>query len=303
MFKRVTFFLLLSSSLPLFSQYRWDVGIRLGTSNYLGDIGGEIEDRKDFVYDLKLAETRWAMSGFARYKLNSLLSFQGALTYLRVTGSDKFSTNPGRMGRNLSFRNDIVDLSAYTQIFFYEINDLGRTYRYRNDFRAYGYTGLTGFYHSPKADYNGEWVALRPLKTEGQLKPYSPVGFAIPFGLGFYFTIEKRYRIGWELSWRKTFTDYSDDISTTYAKLDDPTAAAVANRTLELDRSSDETIPQKENYFPGNKRGDPTHNDAYMFTTLNLSYTFRGKSAFYKSKYGSIFKGTKYRKRRVRAKF
>lgn len=306
MIKKIVFVFIISFPLSVFSQYYWDFGGRIGTSNYLGDIGGEFDPRRDFIFDMKLAQTKWAVSPFVRYKVNPLISVQAAITYLRIAGEDRLSTNPGRMGRNLSFRNDIFDFSTYAQIFFFEINDLGRTYRYRNDFRAYVYTGLTTFYHDPKAFYNGQWTSLRPLKTEGQLKAYSNFGFAIPTGVGFYFTIEKKHRIGWELSWRKTFTDYLDDISTNYADIDfasNPTGYYLANRTEELDRTANADIPQLENYLPGNKRGDPRHNDVYMFTTINYSRVIRGKSSFYRSKYGHVFKGTKYRKRRVRAKF
>ena len=193
------------------------------------------------------------------------------------------------------------------QYFFFEVNDLGRTYRYRNDFRAYVYSGISAFFHAPRAEYNGQWYYLRKLKTEGEVKPYSPVGLAFPLGIGLYFTIEKRYRIGWELSWRKTFTDYLDDISTKYADttlFTDPVAKALNNRRGELgEPKGSAEIPHPANYLPGNKRGDPKHNDAYMFSTINFSYVFRGKSSFYRSRYSSIFKGSRYKKRGVRAKF
>jgi len=32
----------------------------------------------------------------------------------------------------------------------------------------------------------------------------------------FYFTYDKRYRFGWELGYRRTFTDYLDDVGQTY---------------------------------------------------------------------------------------
>ncbi len=58
-----------------------------------------------------------------------------------------------------------------------------------------------------------------------------------------------------------------------------------------------------KNYTPGSKRGDPSHNDSYMTTSIYYSYVLRGKSSFYKSKYGSVFKRSKYKKRKIRAKF
>jgi hypothetical protein len=301
--KKVLFLLALAiSPVFAFSQYYWEAGLQLGASNYLGEMGGEQETRKDFVADLKFNQTRWDVGGFARYKAGQSVSIKGTLNYLRIAGADSLSTNPGRAGRNLSFKNDIFEANITGQYFFYEINDLGHTYRYRNDFRTYAFAGLGVFYHNPKANYNGEWVALQPLRTEGQIEPYKKIGMSIPMGVGLYFTIEKKYRIGWEMSWSKTFTDYLDDVSTVYADPAslDPLAAELANRTDEL---SNPPAP-RENFEAGNKRGDPTHKDNFMYTSVTASYVFRGKSNFYRSRYSNhIFHGKKYKKRKKRAKF
>ena len=301
---RKILFVLTLASLPgfAFSQYRMDVGVHLGASNYLGEMGGEEETRKDFVSDLKFDQTKFAGGVFLRQKVGQSISIKGSLNYLRIAGADSLSTNPGRAGRNLHFKNNIFELAAEAQYYFFEINDLGRTYRYRNDFRTYGFAGIAGFYHNPKAMHEGAWIPLQPLTTEGQVVPYKKLGVSIPMGVGLYFTIEKKYRIGWEVGWRKTFTDYLDDVSTTYADPStlSPVAAEVANRTDEL--SNPPTHPA--NFEAGSKRGDPTHKDNYMYTSISGSYVIRGKSSFYKSRYSShIFKGKKYKKRKKRAKF
>jgi hypothetical protein len=303
--KKLLFIVSLAFSPVLaFSQYYWEVGGQLGVSNYLGEMGGEEETRKDFVADIKMNQTRWSGGGFVRYKAGQSISVKGGINYIRIQGADSLSQNPGRVGRNLSFRNDIFELTATAQYFFYEINDLGHTYRYRNDFRVYGFAGLTGFYHNPKTNFNGEWVALQPLRTEGQIEPYSKIGLGIPMGVGLYFTVEKRHRIGWELNWTKTFTDYLDDVSTTYAPIADPYVADIANRNDELTYSPSSDLPHPANYTEGSKRGDPTHKDNYMYTTVSYSYVLRGKSSFYRSRYSNhIFKGKKYKKRKKRAKF
>lgn len=292
--------LIISPSIA-FSQYYWDWGIKLGASNYLGEMGGSDGSRKGFINDLKLSKTRPAGGIFLRYKATRIISGKVSLNYARISGDDALSTNIGRHERNLSFRNDIFEFGLEGQFSLYDIYDFGGS-RTRNDFKTYVFSGVNGFYHNPKANLKGEWLALQPLKTEGQIKPYSPYGVSVPMGIGFLFTIDKKYRIGWEFAWMKTFTDYLDDVSTTYADPDvlgDPVAITLANRTNEIttDKSS---LAQ---YVPGGKRGDPTHNDAYMYTTVNLSYVLRGKSSYYQSKYGSIFMGKKFKKRRSRAKF
>ena len=206
-----------------FGQYLWDFGVHAGASNYLGEMGGKSDTRKDFISDIKLSKTQFAVGGFARYKFTPIISAKLGVNWNRIAGADYLSTNRARAGRNLSFRNDIIELELTGQFFFVDVPDLGHTYRYRNDFRMYAFVGVAGYYHNPKTYYNGAWTPLRPLKTEGVT--YSPIGVAVPLGLGLYFTIDKKHRIGWEFDWRTTFTDYLDDVSTVYVDPADLTSA------------------------------------------------------------------------------
>ncbi len=300
------FLTLLFTTTLIKAQRRLDYGVSVGVSNYLGDIGGKEKTRRDFVADMKLAKTRWNFGVFVRYKIKPKISIKVALDYLRLEGDDKLSTNPARNARNLNFRNDMFDLGVTGQFFFYEDNDLGNTYRFKNGFRAYAFVGVGGFYSNPKAFYNGAWVKLRPLQTEGVA--YSPIGINIPAGLGFYFTFEKKHRIGFEANYRTTFTDYLDDISGKYA---DPsgmsaTGAALSNRTGEvsgLDPAFANNFGYDSQAGVGNKRGDKTHKDSYMTMSLSYSYVLKGKSSFYRGHYGNFFGNKKGRVRKIRAKF
>lgn len=289
-------------SLSSYAQYAYDFGFQAGAANYLGEIGGKEGPRRNFISDIKLKKTQFTVGGFARYKLMPMVSIKGGLNWLRIEGADKTSTNPGRVGRNLSFRNDIVEAELTAQVFFFELQDLGHTYKYQNDLKMYAFAGVAEFFSNPKANYNGKWIALQPLRTEGV--HYSKFGTSVPVGVGMFVTLQKKHRFGWEFSWRTTFTDYLDDISTVYAdptKLNSAEAIALANRRGEVgDR---EGVPQAENYMTGSKRGDPTHNDSYLSTSFYYSYVMRGKSNFYKAKFGHIFKGKGGKKRKIRAKF
>lgn len=302
--KIVTILVVLFLATGVKAQWLWDYGFSVGVSNYLGDIGGKEKTRRDFVADMKMAKTRWNFGGFARYKLNQKVSVKLALDYLRIEGDDKLSSNPARNARNLNFRNDMFDLGLTGQLFIYEDNDLGNTYRYRNGFRAYLFAGVGCYYSNPKAFYNGQWVKLRPLHTEGV--SYSPVGINIPMGIGFYFTFHKKHRIGYEFNYRTTFTDYLDDISGNYP--DDPSMSGDPNlslRTYELNPViTKENIGLYKSHDWGQKRGDKTHKDAYMTMSLSYSYVLRGKSSFYRGRYGHFFGKRKRGKiRKIRAKF
>lgn len=302
--KLILFIFIISSSLSLKSQWLWEYGGAVGATNYLGDIGGKEKTRRDFVADMKLAKTRWNAGAFVRYKWRPKLSLKLAFDYIRIEGDDKLSTNPGRVYRNFNFKNDIFDLGFTGEWFFYENNDLGNTYRYRNGFRAYAFAGIGGFYTNPKSYYKGEWVKMRPYADEGYA--YKAIVLNIPMGLGFYFTFDKKHRLGFEMNYRKTFTDYIDDISGNYPSTppSDAYSQGLVLRTTELGQQGITDNPGAyQSHTWGAKRGDPTHKDAYMTMSLSYSYVIRGKSSFYRARHGFFGKGKKRKMRKIRAKF
>lgn len=303
-----SFLFVLLFSATGFSQFRFEYGGSVGIANYLGDIGGKEKSRRDFVADMKLAKTRQAASGFLRYKFHPNFYVKTELMYLRIAGDDKLSTNPGRNARNLSFTNDMFDLTLHSQFVFYENTDLGSDYRFKLAFRSYAGIGVGGFFSNPKAKYDGANVKLRPLETEGVA--YKAIGLSIPATIGFHFTYRKKHRFGWELNWRTTFTDYLDDVSQGWG---DPSlmtdlGAKMSYRTDELDPSLfEDGFLNNFGYKPENKlnkRGDATHNDSYITMNFSYSYVIRGKSSFYRSRYGSFFKKKgRSKMRKIRAKF
>ncbi len=297
------------------AQYAWDIGFHLGGANYLGEMGGKEKPRRDFIWDLKLSQTRWAIGGFARRKLNRSISINAGLMYLRIQGADDLSIYRPRRGRNLNFRNDMFELYVRPEFTIYADNDIGGRGRYKTDFRLFAYVGAAIFYHNPKGqlDGQGDWVALRPLDTE--LAGYSQIGFAIPAGMGFHFTYKRRHRIGWDFGWRTTFTDYLDDASTVYVNPELLPGGSTGLAAQFYDQSesaiaADPSLPSQYQYgyWPDrsdgrdNIRGDPTHNDSYLTMTLTYSYVLKGQSNFYRQRYSWV-RGKKRIGRKSRAKF
>ena len=283
------------------AQYNWDIGIKAGASNYLGEIGGKEKTRRNFILDLKLKSTSFIVGGFVRYKFNDQWSLNNSLSIAQIRGDDAQSTNPARVWRNLRFKNNIIELTTRGEYNFLVNPDVGGRGRYNKEFKSYVHAGLTCFYHNPKGSIDGNtWYALRPLQTEGV--NYKSLGIGIPVGLGLVFTYNKNHRIGFDFSWTPTFTDYLDDISTVYNDPNNMTdlGASLANQ-------SDGIVPENErlNFVAGEKRGDPTHDDTYMYTTVSYSYFIQSRNKYYKNS-RSRFKsnrGRKSRIRRVRAKF
>ncbi|HSY76895.1 MAG TPA: hypothetical protein VK890_08565 [Bacteroidia bacterium] len=308
-----------------FSQYYWDYGAKLGASNYLGDIGGLSQSRRPFVLDMKMQETRWDIGGYVRYKLRDPWSVEAQLNWVRVSGADSLTAKyDPRRGRNLNFRNDIIQFSAFGEWTFFENPDLGNTYRYENAFSAYLFAGISVFYQCPFA-YNpyhyawnaqGQmttggplWVNLHPLETEGV--HYHIIQPGIPLGAGFNFTIKKKYRIGWSITWTKTFTDYLDDISTVYPNPDvwkqlgfskqmQAEAAYFSNRATAASASG---VGLQEYGLQGDQRGIVANKDNFITTTVDVGYVIRGRSNIYRAHYSGLFSKNRFKIRRRRAKF
>lgn len=277
------------------SQYNFDYGIKLGATNYLGDIGGQEKTRRDFVMDMKLSQTRWVAGGYARYKFMPSLAGNFSINYGRIQGDDALSSNDARNTRNLRFKNNILEISARAEYYLFKANDVGGKGRYWLGFKTFFHFGVSAFYHNPKGSFDGSsWTELQPLETEGVY--YSKWQIGLPIGAGLFFTYKKKHRIGWDFSYTITFTDYLDDISTEYKQ--GAFEGNIGNQSG-LTNAGQDVLGS---FDVGQKRGDPLHNDTYIFTTFSYGYLIRGRNNFYRSSYGWTGK-RRSRSRKVRAKF
>lgn len=279
------------------SRYRYEVGIGLGASNFLGDLGGANQIGTNGLKDLEFSLTRPSFSAFLRYRKARYFGYRVSFAYGKVSGYDGLTTEPYRNNRNLHFKSNIFELSSQFEFYFTKERP-DHLYRYKGvsglknvDMQVYAFMGVGAFWFNPKADYNGTWYALQPLGTEGQtLKPgtqkYSRVSVAVPIGIGIKNAINHRWSVGLELGIRKTFTDYIDDVSTTYydknliAAAFGPAAGYFADPSLGLIQAP----PGFEPNGIGQQRGDSSDNDAYLFAHITVNYKIgrfrRTKSKF-----------------------
>ncbi|MEQ9188118.1 MAG: DUF6089 family protein [Cryomorphaceae bacterium] len=262
------------------SQYALDVGVNVGFANYLGEIGGGPGLARDWILDMELNQTRWNPGVFARYRLDYNWAMNFGLQYIRLQGADSLTENPNRFARNLSFRNDVIELGGTVEYYFYNQPDVGRTGRYLLDFKAYVFGGVAAFYNNPKAQLNGQWVPLQPLNTENLDKKYNRIQMAVPLGFGFYYTFSRIHRFGLNAAWRFTFTDYIDDASTVYPdplELESEEAQLLSNRTSEV--ASHPLAAELVPFFrKGGVRGNPDAKDSFITVGFQYSYVIRGQS-------------------------
>jgi hypothetical protein len=115
------------------------------------------------------------------------------------------------------------------------------------------------------------------LSTEGEglseypnRKPYSLTQLAIPFGAGIKLRITYNVVLAYEISFRKLFTDYLDDVSTRYVdqavllSAKGPEAVEMAYRGNELKNGAP---------YPadGSIRGGSKYKDWYYFSGIRIS--------------------------------
>lgn len=262
------------------TQYAWDIGGNIGLANYLGEIGGGAGQAREWILDMELSQSRWNPGAYVRYRADYNFGITLAANYCRLQAADSLTENVNRYTRNLSFRNDIVEMTLVGEYYFFNQPDVGRTGRYLLDFKSYVYAGIGAFYNNPMAKYDGAWHALRPLKTEGQSKSYSAVQMAIPFGFGFFYTFSRLHRIGWQVGYRYAFTDYIDDVSDKYpdpTTLESDLARSLSNRSAEV-ASNPGSLELLPFFTKGGIRGNPKSPDGYLTTTFNYSFVIRGKT-------------------------
>ena len=267
------------------------VGGFLGTSNYVG----ELDPGSSFLATSPQF-TRWNIGGTLTKRLHPRISARVGVSYGRLQGDDLNSAidpagwEPYRRVRGLHFRNDFYEMKADGIVDLFQ-NRRGMQKRLK--LTPYGFLGLALMYHNPKAKFQDKWVSLRELGTEGQFidgvgqdGPYSKLQVVIPFGIGIRYKIGVLWDVSFEIGWRKTFTDYLDDVGGTYVD-----KANFAPETPEY-VLSDPSIYLEDNPFKtyekdghiytrgygrdGDQRGDD-NSDWYIVTGFHVSYIFHPK--------------------------
>lgn len=246
------------------SQSR-EMGVMLGVAGYKGDL------------NTKMFNTEVMRPGVGilyRRCYSNHWSFRTGLSYMQVEGNDALAEDTFRLNRNLMFRSGILEFHMGYEFNFFPY----QTANPASSFTPFVFGGIAVYYFNPKAQLNDTWYALQPLGTEGQgvvegKKRYKRTSISLPFGGGVKMKISRRFGLQLEAGVRRTYTDYLDDVSTTYA---DPqlirrefgkVAAALSDRSFER--------PANGNL--GRQRGNSTDNDWYYFAGVQLNYTLSKK--------------------------
>jgi hypothetical protein len=220
-----------------------------GTSTYFGDLCDE--------YTCMIFRPSFGI-GYS-YRWNSRLSFRAEGNYYRLSSKDVWKA------RNFSFRSSNAELYLGA---VYDLLTFHKRLSRRRFLTPYVFGGIGLTYFNPRANYNGIWYSLQPLKTEGV--SYSRITPVIPFGIGLRMKLPKGFDLTAEAGFRKSFSDRIDDVSShkyqPLASFSDPVAAGLSNRSAKGDN------------YKG-YRGNPSKKDGYLIFQIKLSYSPKLKNA------------------------
>ncbi len=194
------------------------------------------------------------------------ISVRGELNWFILQGTDTQANDNSRKKRNLSFQSSCFELSATGAISLYAN---GNRYYRRPAINVYGFAGIGLLYFNPTATYQGKSYALQPLHTEGvSYGKFVPV---IPMGLGVRLKTGPNTNIVVEGGYRKTFTDYLDDVSSKYtAPSSNPVTAYFQNPSNPTYNPG--ATGNTNTYKAGDQRGDPSKTDSYFLLNVKLEY-------------------------------
>jgi hypothetical protein len=270
--------LVLSMSVTTAIAQKWRANLFAGLTGYNGDLRGRATDMRGMKPAIGLG---------LQYELTEKINLRAGITAGKFTARDRWNVyNQSLVDRNLDVTTPITEFHVAGEYLFKNLYD--------RDWTPYVFGGVALFRFNPYTkDASGNKIYLQPLGTEGQglaaypdRKKYKRTQFSIPFGGGFKFVLSERIQLGAELGFRKTFTDYLDDVSSGYA---DETILRAGNGNLAADLAfrGDEL---KGLAYPAESaiRGNPKLKDLYAFGGFTVSYQLgkNGRGLFQKNKYG-----------------
>ncbi|TYB78368.1 type IX secretion system protein PorG [Bizionia myxarmorum] len=164
-----------------------ELGVFLGGSNFIGDVGSS----------KYVAPNQPAFGGIYKWNRSPRHAFRFSLLYTHLEGNDSESDDPRRQERDYSFENQLIEASAGLEFTFFDWD----LHDGRIKATPYLYSGISVGYHDNfHILSNGQ---IRDEKT-------SSYAYGIPMVLGFKTNVLGNFIIAAEIGARYTFSDELD---------------------------------------------------------------------------------------------
>lgn len=276
-----------SQALLFGEKIKWEVGFNFGPSFFLGDLGGNSGKGTNDVKDINFEFTKLMKGAFITMYPKNWIGLRLAANYTYLEGDDAIINTTGidelwRKQRNLDFKTTVVE--GYAAIELFPTMLFSRNSEFEPRLRPYAFGGIGVFHFNPQGSLtdaagNKSWYYLHPLRLEGQgmpeypySKPYKLTQLNIPFGAGVKYFVSDRINMSMEVLYRKTFTDYIDDVSQRYIDPNNYSKYLTAQEASLAYKLSDKAIgiiyPGMTRYPAGTQRGDLKNYDTYFSIVL-----------------------------------
>lgn len=270
---------------------RHEIGLQLGTSNLVGDIGktSYINPLPGKSYNISSEGIPFYASLMYKMNFNPYQSVRFSLGYNHIQFNDSYAQELYRKNRQLSGGNSIYELSTIFEYNFFPINE-----EQKNMFSPYVFGGISGIiFSAPQItlynDFNRDPItglAQTPTSTtDFTTTPLASTSgkrfsLAIPFGVGLKYKFNYNWTIFGEVMFRPTFSDAIDlsnyeasDVKLTFNKeiLENPTSYRSLLQTGDYLK---EAQKRADNYTKDNAIGNSNSKDWVNTISLGLSYSF-----------------------------
>lgn len=186
MLKKILF-VLVTLMASVSSAQTYEIGLQLGQTNYVGDVGNTTFIRPE--------DTGFGI--IAKWNRSERHSFRASFSYLPISADDNLASDPRRSARNFKFDNSVKELSLGIEFTFWEWN----LHTGKKQTTPYIYSGVNVINYGD--------LALR-LRDSEIMAFDDTWGMSIPMVLGVKTTLGQHFVFSFELGARYSFTDNLD---------------------------------------------------------------------------------------------
>ncbi len=163
-----------------------EIGVFLGGSNFIGDVGAS-----DYI-----SPNQFAIGGLYKWNRSKRHAYRASVIFSELEGIDTNSDDPRRVQRGYEFSSKITEISLGMEFTFLDFNQhsgekLGTPYLY---------SGVTVAYHDNHYFSGG-------VQTQEDTSSWA---YGIPMALGFKTNFMENFILGVEIGARYTFSDELD---------------------------------------------------------------------------------------------
>jgi len=174
--------------ISLSNAQTYEIGVQLGKTNFVGDIGNTTIIRPE--------DTGFGL--IARWNRSERHSFRASFSYLPISADDAVASGPRRQVRGFKFENSVKEIGIGIEYTFWEWN----LHSGEKQTTPYLYTGINAISYGD--------LAVTP-EPNRELKAFSDAwGVGIPIVIGIKTTVGRHLVFSFELGARYAFTDNLD---------------------------------------------------------------------------------------------